>query len=233
MSSANHSYLRVFPENEEICLLCEKSMSKSNKDAHKITGENCWKTLISKAGQWNKINIPLSDKYYCFKNVFSKVCNISEPFGRRHNTCRIDFSSKVGRYLSSFGVVPSAEEHGILQEEDSGNIPGIPDSSINNSTRLTRSSSEHIKSFTKLCFVCHEVRPCEENRYNQGGIGRCEQSCSASRIKESTKEYLKNNDAKFYKAAKAYYCLVFLMTYILPTYFTTILVIGMLFEKKS
>ena len=198
MSSANDSYLRVLPENQNLCLLCEKSLAKNNKDAQRITGESCWKTLISKAEQWSKINILLSDKYYCFENVFSKVCNVSEPFGRRHNTCRIDFSGKLERYLSSCSVVSYDEDHGMLEVDNSDNIPGITDSSINiSATRFTRSSSEHIKSFTKLCFVCQEVRPCEENRYNQGGIGRCEQSSSASRIKESMKEPLKNGDAKF------------------------------------
>ena len=105
--------------------------------------------------------------------------------------------------MSSFSVVSYDEDRGMLEVENSDNIPGITDSSINiSATRFTRSSSEHTKSFTKLCFVCQEVRPCEENRYNQGGIGRREQSSSASRIKESMKEPLKNGDAKFYKAAK-------------------------------
>ena len=70
MSSANNSYLRVLPENQEFCLLCEKSLAKSNKDSQRITGESGWKTLTSKAEQCSKINILLSDKYYCFKNVF-------------------------------------------------------------------------------------------------------------------------------------------------------------------
>ena len=51
MSSATNSYFRVLPENQELCLLCEKSLAKNNKDAHRITGESCWKTLISKAEQ--------------------------------------------------------------------------------------------------------------------------------------------------------------------------------------
>ena len=80
------------------------------------------------------------------------------------------------------------EDHGMLEVDNSDNISGITDSSINISAtrftpRFTRSSSEHIKSFTKLCFVCQEVRLCEENRYNHGGIGRCEQSSFAIRIK--------------------------------------------------
>ena len=154
MPSTYNSYLRVLPENQELCLLCEKSLPKNKKDAQKITGESGWKTLISKAEQWSKINIPLSDKYYCFKNVFSKVYNVSEPFGRRHNTCRIDFSGKLGRHLSSFGVVSYNEEHGMLQGDDSDNTPGITDSSINiSATRLTRSSSDHIKVLQN-CALC-------------------------------------------------------------------------------
>ena len=131
MSSANNSYLRVLPENQELCLLCEKSLAKNNKDAQRITGESGWKTLISKAEQWRKINIPSSDKYYCFKNVFSKVSNVPKPFGRRHNTCRIDYSGKLERYLSSFSVVSYDEDHGMLEVDNSDNIPGITDSSIN------------------------------------------------------------------------------------------------------
>ena len=110
-----------------------KSLPKNKNDALKITGDRVWKTLISKAEQWSKINIPLIEKYY----VFSKVCNVFEPFGRRHNTCRIDFSGRLGRYLSSVGVVSYNEEHVTLQVDDSDNIPGITDSSINiSATRL-------------------------------------------------------------------------------------------------
>ena len=101
-----------------------------------------WPNLKEKAKLWGKINIPPTDKYYGFRNLYAKVSNMDNPFGQRHSKCRIDFSSKRGNYLNKYGELVSSD---VDYEVD---ICRIDNSETNNIIKpLTRSSSEHVLSF--------------------------------------------------------------------------------------
>ena len=53
----------------------------------------------------------------------------------------------------------------------------------------------------RLCFICNTKRVCENNPYNQGGIGRCTEERAANRLLKRKDEYLKEKSHRYYIAA--------------------------------
>lgn len=49
------------------------------------------------------MNVPISDTYFCFTLVYDKIKNVQSPFGQRHESCRIKFSSLLNKYRENYG----------------------------------------------------------------------------------------------------------------------------------
>ena len=85
---------------------------------------------------------------------------MDNPFGQRYSKCRIEFSSKLGNYFNKYGELVSSEVDKEV-ESNEVDICRTDHSEVNNIRKpLTQSSSEHVGSFEKKCFVCQEIRPC-------------------------------------------------------------------------
>ena len=191
----DNSYLSTNPRYTDVCLLCDKQLP-NNKSVRNIDNTG-WNNLVSKAEIWSKIDVPLTDIYFKFTEVFSKVNNVSTAFGKRHESCRIKFSSELNKYREKYGEISIGNDSQSSSPENTneGNTEAL-------TKRLTRSSSEHIKRFEKKCFVCLVRERCEMNPYNRGGLGRCEKDEASSKIKDAMTIYVDDEQHRFHKAAK-------------------------------
>ena len=196
-------YLFPAPQNSDACLLCnDKILAKDEKKVRNID-EKGWSNLLNKAQEWSKLNIPLSDKCFAFTQVLAKVKDAPSPFGRRHESCRATFSGRLQRYRDMYGEINDSDS--VETQTPQPEIPLDVGSEIEgvSTTRLTRSSSEYIRSFERRCFVCSEVRiNCENNAYDSGGLGRCEKQTASWNIMQAMKLYISEESHRFHKAAK-------------------------------
>ena len=180
------SFLSIKQQETERCLLCDKEILQNDNTSCLTT--DGWSSFIKNAKEWNSLNIPPDDKFHNFIFVYDAVRGKTTPFGKRHVQCRVDFGSKIKRYTEKYGVIE------CLSEDVSG--PNQDSSSVNK-RRVTRSSSEHAKSFEKLCSICQEQRITDSNPYNHGGLGRCESNISSGRVTKVMDTYLSTENSFF------------------------------------
>ena len=193
--SLSNSFLSGQSEDVDHCLLCDRAILRRDKVS--IPNIQGWEAFVQKAQEWSVIDIPANDNCYRFRFVYLKVQNANTPFGKRHSSCRCIFYDqiKILRFIKRYGTVhqdPSTE----MIADESRPIEEHKES------RLTRSSSDHIKSFERKCVICQIIRPIESNPYNQGGLGRCEKSSSADRIIKAAFTNINIESSRFYKASK-------------------------------
>ena len=62
------------------------------------------------------------------------------------------------------------------------------------STTKTRSSTGNTKQFERICFVCNEIRPCDSNAYNKGGLGVCEFKIAGDWLMDAANAIGETND---------------------------------------
>ena len=185
----NDSLLSTTPRNTELCLLCNGQFSKRGNDARVINSSG-WQNLKSKAEVWSQINVPILNELYNFTQVHDKVKSEDLAFGRRHERCRIKFSSRLTEYLNNDGEKTTTEHRTTVEQRniiDCSNERGA-DTSCSVTKPLTRSSGapNEVKSCERKCFVCVEVvRECETNAYNCGGLGRCEKDSASENIQRA------------------------------------------------
>ena len=190
-------YISTTPVNLEKCLLCNKECPIKGSRA---IGDKGWDNLMSKAEEWSLVNVPISDNFYYFTRVSDKVKDTKDAFGRRHECCRIKFSSLLNKYLNDLGTIVSP-----LDDSDCSNKC---DSQLNlsnsseSATRVTRTSSTFIKSFEKICFVCIDVRESDDNFYNSGGLARCALNSASANIVRAKDVFLQDENHKFHTAAQ-------------------------------
>ena len=98
----NDSLLSTTPRNTELCLLCNGQFSKRGNDA-RVINLSGWQNLKSKAEVWSKVNVPILNELYHFPQVHDKVKKEDFAFGRRHEQCRIKFSSRLTEYRNTYG----------------------------------------------------------------------------------------------------------------------------------
>ena len=64
-----------------------------------------------------------------------------------------------------------------------------------------RSSTRRSSCVKKKCFICNESRSIDDNKYNEGGLARCEMKPSADRLLDRSKEIKQLPEHRFYEAA--------------------------------
>ena len=82
-----------------------------------------------------------------------------------------------------------------INEPDRSDNHHDPETSV----RRTRSSTGITTQFAKICFICNEVRPCEGNKYREGGLGVCEFVTAAQNLEKAANLITENRhyyDAK-------------------------------------
>ena len=66
---------------------------------------------------------------------------------------------------------------------------------------LSVNFATYYKSFERKCFVCVEVRECETNAYNCGGLGRCEKDSASENIQRARNIHINDESSKYNKSA--------------------------------
>ena len=135
------SYLRTEPRHVELCLLCNKELLPC--EAREIHPSG-WKNLQTKAKEWSRKQVPVTDDVFRFTEVHAKVDGVINPFGRRHEHYRIDFTTKLKRYSLREEIVCTDDR----KKEDAECSSAERDGTCI-SKRTSRSSADFEKNFEK------------------------------------------------------------------------------------
>ena len=71
----------------------------------------------------------------------------------------------------------------------------------NSETCKIRSSTRRSSCVKKKCFICNEFGSTDNNKYNEGGLARCEMKPSAEPLLDRSKEIKQLPEHRFYEAA--------------------------------
>ena len=183
------SFLSLDPGGETTCLLCHVVIKRNEKS--QSLGSQGWKTFTALAKEWRDINIDVNDSRFFFRQVYDRVKDSENPFGKVHKNCRIEFSTKLAAYQEIYA--PKQDD----PFEDTQNMEQTDAASAMRS--LQRLSTERGK---RECFICGEKRAKDSKSYDDGGLGRCEQLNSMSRLLERQKIFIANPNHRFYEAAR-------------------------------
>ena len=88
------------PGGETTCLLCHVIIKRNEKS--QSLGSQGWKTFTALAKEWRDINIDVSDSRFFFKQVYDRVKDSENQFGKVHKNCRIEFSTKLAEYQETY-----------------------------------------------------------------------------------------------------------------------------------
>ena len=172
------------------CLICSKEIFRKRRKIK--LGASGWEKFKNDARNWSSLDIPINKSLYIYTEVFSKVQNATEPFGETHKDCRASFGTKYDVCLQTFGISTIAHDESIHEETEIDVTQASPVK-----CRL-RYSSESEK---EKCFICFEKTTDDSLPYKNGGLTRCCEDTSASRLLEKKKLYITEKSFEFYKAA--------------------------------
>ena len=180
MSETLEPYLKV-ENNDNICLICSKELGN---DVSLISKDlKAWTSLKNHALDWKSIPLQPGEEYYGFTLLYDKIDGIQEPFGKRHRSfqCKGNFAKVSLR--------DKLKQSKAVSEQlvDASNISDNPgDTEPSSSTRRTRSSTGNTTQFARICFICNHVRPCDDNKYIEGGLGVCEFVSAAEKLENAS-----------------------------------------------
>ena len=179
MTDNVNPFLRI---SDDLCLICCEPLGN---DSSVITKAG-WNSIKNHARAWNDIPLKPGETFFEFTQVHAKVDGKEQPFGKRHKSfkCKGNFSKESVR---------NELKEKLLRENEDGNEPQLDE--ILNSLRRTRSMTGNTTQFAKICFFCNYVRPCDSNKYREGGLGVCEFDSAASKLKSALKAI--PNDHRF------------------------------------
>ena len=176
---------------ENKCLICNVVLSRN--DAIRRFGISGWNSFKENAKTWSDINLPLQHELHVFTEVDARVCDVSEPFGAVHNTCRAKFGTKYERYIAQYGKISadiSPNSDVEIPEED------VPKTSAELSPVKTRSKINSAGCNDRHCFVCNEKAEQERNE-----IRRCTDERGAALIDHRKNYYMKDKLHRFHEAS--------------------------------
>ena len=90
-SFLSSSFLSI--ESEDTCLLCCKSIKKT--DVTKTIKEGGGDNLLETALPWSKVNIPVTDEKYLFTSVYTRAKKATKKIGKA--SCRLNFFMKCDK----------------------------------------------------------------------------------------------------------------------------------------
>ena len=91
----------LYPETKQtnLCLLCCNNIGK--KERSQCLSHDGWPRFKELAFTWSNIIIPFDVAKYYFTELYSKVNDGDEAYGRVHKNCRITFRTKSNDYLKN------------------------------------------------------------------------------------------------------------------------------------
>ena len=167
---SDDSFLHVRSTNET-CILCTVSISKNEQ--YTSNSNSKWSALKTKAEIWSTIKIPPTHQHYEFRTLHKRIRNVESAFGIKHENCRTVFNLQVKRYENTYGKINITQVDNDEQSTEDGSLEN---------QRTTRSSSSHIKSFSRLCFIC------ELGKGKKGRLRHCEKDGACKNLLDAFME---------------------------------------------
>ena len=164
---SSEQFLNPETKQTNLCLLCCNNIGK--KERSQCLSHDGWPRFKELAFTWSNIVIPFDDY---FTELYSKVNDADEAYGRVHKNCRITFRTKSNDYVKKYRsecVVANPAEC-----DESINVPKIPRGALNDK---------------KLCYICYSKREIDSNVYNEGRLGRCSTNNARGRLLLKTDIY--------------------------------------------
>ena len=188
MANLSTSFLAV--ENEETCLLCKKSFSKSS-DTVRSFSQKGWPKIVDHARKWKDVNLPVTHDYYMFTHVHEEIKDKSTAFGRAHEKCRVTFSTKCETFRVRFAK-DTGDEKEITHVDDEKKPGAIP---------ANRRSTNSLVS--GVCFVCTTETKTDKKQYKKGGLAKLSgaEKDTVKRLHSRTESYITNHSHPHYPAA--------------------------------
>ena len=184
-------YLRVTSEEGNKCFLCGDIITA--KQIQQRLGDTGWQSLKDNAKKWAMINISYSDRPYCeFTSLEEKIAEMPSVIDCYvHKNCRAKFSTHLDRKQNKYGQ----------KQLDSAAGDCLAEGEMVKSRVTNRQSRRDIVQSKHICFVCNMKMKDDAKPYNEGGLGRCSEEGSATKLL-AQKDVYNQPGHKFEDAAK-------------------------------
>ena len=176
---------------DDLCLICGEELVK---DISVISQDlNAWEKLKDHARAWKDVPLKPGEEFYEFTLVHEKVDGVEIPFGKRHRSfkCKGNFAKTALREKLK---IARAAEPPIEEADTTTNVHDDTDIAV----RRTRSSTGNTVQFARICFICNEVRTCDNKKYREGGLGKCEFVTAAEKLEKAARLIAENH--RYYNA---------------------------------
>ena len=101
------SFLSLSFEEEQKCLICNKCLKNKDK-VLKLTNTG-WEKFKEQGKQWKGLNITEDNEYYYFTNVYDKIHNSQNSFGKLHRDCKGKFFLRYQKSKEKYGEIINEE----------------------------------------------------------------------------------------------------------------------------
>ena len=108
--SSSEPFLNPETKQTNLCLLCCNNFGK--KERSQCLSHDGWPRFKELAFTWSNVAIPVDDAKYYFTELYSKVNDANEAYGRVHKNCRITFRTKSNDYVKKYAgsKIPCSSE---------------------------------------------------------------------------------------------------------------------------
>ena len=185
MTEELRAYLKVANE-DSLCLICGEELG--NDSSVVSSDEKAWTNLKGHAKAWKDVPLEPGEDFYGFTLVHEKVDGVQEPFGKRHRSFKCKGNFAKASLREKIQQAKALTEHSIDEPENLDN-----EDETECSTRRTRSTTGNTVQFARICFICNDVRPCDDNKYREGGLGVCEFVTAAEKLENAAKVINENH----------------------------------------
>ena len=193
MSDKLKAYLQV-DNGDDLCLICGKELGKDSVVISK--SETAWTNLKTHAKAWSEVPIEPGEKIFEFTLVHGKVDGVEKAFGKRHSSfeCRGNFGKVTLR--EKMKEIKAEKNKQLIDNETESSQAVAVETPM--PSHRTRSVTGNPVQFERICFICNEIRTCEDNKYREGGLAVCEYESAASKLESVLK--LIDESHRFYAA---------------------------------
>jgi hypothetical protein len=179
------------PEKPMAVCFGYKQEIKRTQKASQVKKEGLVK-FRNQAKEWKKLDIPSDIPESKFTQVAARLKGKAENEKIiLHTNCRATFGSKIERFKSKYQVVESSSSVQIKEVPNSGSLPPT-----------TQKNIGPVKRLEKKYVLCNFKRTCDGNKYDEGGLQRCESEVIAAKILDRKSIFLDDPNHRLHDAAK-------------------------------